>query len=231
MYKKPKIKLQTTTLWDYPSQHYGDTIQGDQNYKGATPSYIIWNLLQRYTKPDDIVLDPMCGSGTTLDVCKDLHRKGIGFDIAPYRDDIQKADARHLPLKSNSVDFVFVDPPYSNHIKYSDDYRCIGKLSAFEPEYYKAMEQVISEIHRVLKPTSYMAILICDFFKYKKGFCPVGFEIFNILRKKFIPIDIICVHRRSGTLFRKNWHNEAIKRNFFLREFNYLFIMQKSRSK
>ena len=63
MYKKPKLELQTTTLWEYPSQHYGEGMQGNKNYKGATPSFVIWNLLQRYTKKGDKVVDPMCGSG------------------------------------------------------------------------------------------------------------------------------------------------------------------------
>src|SRR5215204_2105233 len=56
-FRKPPLRIQPTTLWDYPSQHYGDEIQGDQNYRGATPSYIIWNLLQRYTKERDLVVD------------------------------------------------------------------------------------------------------------------------------------------------------------------------------
>jgi len=54
-YKKPPLRIQPTTLWDYPSQHYGEGIQGDPKYKGATPSYIVWNLLQRYTKKGDLV--------------------------------------------------------------------------------------------------------------------------------------------------------------------------------
>ena len=41
----PKLSVQTTTLWEYPSQHYGDGEQGSSKYRGATPSYIIWNLL------------------------------------------------------------------------------------------------------------------------------------------------------------------------------------------
>ena len=79
MFKKPELTLQLTTLWDYPSQHYGTTMQGDKSYKGATPSYVIWNLLERYTRKGDKVLDPCCGSGTTLDVCADLERVGFGF--------------------------------------------------------------------------------------------------------------------------------------------------------
>ena len=38
------------------------------------------------------IVDPMCGSGTTLDVCRDLGREGHGFDLQPYRPDIQLAE-------------------------------------------------------------------------------------------------------------------------------------------
>jgi len=134
-----KLELQSTTFWDYPSQSYGASKKGSRYYEGVTPAFIIWNVLSRYTKVGDTVLDPMCGSGTTLDVCKDLGRKGLGFDLKPFREDIVLADARKIPLPANSVHCVFVDPPYSTHIEYSDDPRCIGKLDAQGKEYYAAM--------------------------------------------------------------------------------------------
>ncbi len=227
---KPKVELLTTTLWEYPSQHYGNTMQGDQTYIGATPSYIIWNLLKRYTREEDTVLDPMCGSGTTLDVAKDLNRKGIGFDLAPYRADIQQANARHIPLKKESVDFVFIDPPYSTHVDYSDHPHCIGKLEASGPEYYEAMEKVIAEIHRVMKDKRYMALYVSDSFKKGKPFMPIGFELFSILRKYFEPVDIVSVVRNNRTLKRNHWHTSAVEGNYFLRGFNYLFIMKKESS-
>ena len=34
----PKPELMTTTLWDFPSQQYGNERQGDKNYQGATPA-------------------------------------------------------------------------------------------------------------------------------------------------------------------------------------------------
>src|ERR1700761_1759127 len=133
-FKRPPLRIQPTTLWDYPSQDYGDTHQGQSGYKGATPSYIIWNLLQRYTKPKDLVVDPCAGSGTTLDVARGLNRRALGYDLAPTRKDIFRVDARKLPLEDEKADFVFIDPPYSTHIDYSDDPRCIGKLDAAEDE-------------------------------------------------------------------------------------------------
>ncbi|KAA0216450.1 MAG: DNA methylase [Leptolyngbya sp. PLA3] len=238
--RRPPMRVFTTTLWEYPSQHYDSQqtgpMQGDKNYTGATPSWVIWQLLQRYTRPNDVVLDPMCGSGTTLDVCRDLGRKGVGFDLVPFRDDIQPADARELPLDDEAADFTFVDPPYSTHIDYSDDKRCIGKLDASAvnnegvSEYFIAMEEVISEIHRVLKPRRYMGLYVSDSYrKTKKGglFMPIGFELFAILRDYFEPVDIISVVRHNTKLARGNWHKSAEEGNFFLRGFNYLFICRK----
>ncbi len=224
---KPSLNLQVTTLWEYPSQHYGDGFQGDPNYIGATPSYIIWNLLQRYTKEKDLVIDPMCGSGTTLDVARDLSRRALGYDVNPTRDDIFRVDARKLPLEDGKVDFVFIDPPYSTHVNYSDDPRCIGKLHAGDDEYYNSMRQVISEINRVLRPGKYMALYVSDSHEVKKGFFPIGFELFSILRDFFTPIDIISVVRHNKTLQMGNYRKAADEGNFYLRGFNYLFIMQK----
>lgn len=229
MFKQPQPMIQTTTLWDFPSQHYGTEKQGDNEYTGVTPSYVIWNLLQRYTKPGDTVIDPMCGSGTTVDVCKDLNRRGQGFDISPQRADIQKADARKLPLEAGSVDFVFVDPPYSTHVKYSGDPQCIGELEARDGGYYEAMEEVIAELYRVTKNGGYLALYVSDSFTKGKPFCPIGFELFLRMSKLFDPVDIICVTRHNRKLKRNHWHTSAIEGNFFLRGFNYLFVMRKNK--
>jgi len=227
-----KVPLMTTTLWDYPSQNYpggeGKGKQGDSSYAGATPSYVIWNLLQRYTREKWLVVDPMCGSGTTLDVARDLGRKALGYDLQPTRDDIFRADARKLPLESGKADFVFIDPPYSTHIKYSGQKECIGELDARSNRgYYAAMEKVAAEINRIMKPDRIMALYVTDSAKKGQALEPIGFELFSILRKFFVPVEIVAVTRHNRTLKRANHHDAAADGNFFIRGFNYLFIMQK----
>jgi len=225
--KKPPVSIQPTTLWDYPSQHYGEGMQGDKNYTGATPSYIIWNLLKRYTKQKDVVVDPCCGSGTTLDVCKDLNRFGHGFDIKPARKDIQQADARQLPLDDETADFIFIDPPYSNHLDYSDHPDCLGKTESADGSYYDAMAGVFTEIDRVLKPGGYMALYVSDSYVKGKAFHPIGFHLFANLVDHFEPVDIVSVTRHNKTLAMGNYRMAAEEGNFYLRGFNYLFIMHK----
>jgi adenine-specific DNA-methyltransferase len=225
--KKPPLRLQTTTLWEYPSQHYGSEVQGDQRYVGATPSYVIWNLMQRYSEPGALVVDPMCGSGTMLDVARDLGRRARGFDLAPHRADVERADARKLPLADGEVDLVFIDPPYGDHISYSDDPACIGKLSPFDERYHRELGRVLREAARVLRPGSVLGLYVCDFYNKKQGFAPVGFALFDVVAQLFEPIDIIAVVRHNRSLDFGNYHKAAEEQNFFLRGFNYLFIARK----
>ncbi len=249
---KAPLRLFPTTLWEYQSQHYTapgnpeSTEQGDRDYVGATPSWIIWQLLQRYTREKDLVVDPMCGSGTTLDVARDLNRRALGYDLAPpaERKDIFRADARKLPLEDAKADLVFIDPPYSTHVDYSDDPRCIGKLDAGGPDrgqaYYDAMAKVFDEIKRILRPGRVMALYVSDSYRKKTGvdrrderdpaageFMPIGFDLFALLRQRFKPVDIICVVRKNQKLEKGNWRAAAERENFYLRGFNYLFIFRK----
>lgn len=245
--RRPPLKVFPSTLWEYPSQHYDMkdadgftvTVQGDKDYVGATPSWVIWQLLQRYTREGDVVLDPMCGSGTTIDVCAHLKRQAVGFDLSPTRDEIQQADARALPQPDASVDFAFVDPPYSTHVNYSSDPRCIGKLDASGDDggeaYYQAMERVLHEMHRTLKNRRYAAVYVSDSWRKRKGekgggggvFMPIGFELFARMRELFTMIDVVCVVRHNAKLERGDFARAALEGNFFMRGFNYLMIGKK----
>jgi adenine-specific DNA-methyltransferase len=248
---RPALRVMATTLWEYPSQHYDTWVdekgevqrsarfggtQGSKEYVGATPSWVIWQCLMRYTRAGDRVVDPMCGSGTTIDVCADLGRDVAGFDLAPSRADIQQADARGLPLPDACADFAFIDPPYSTHVEYSDDPRCIGKLDSGGEDggraYYEAMARVIGELHRVLKDRRYLGLYVSDSFRKSKGkpggvFMPIGFELFGILARRFKPVDVIAVVRHNQKLDRGNWRKAAEEGNFYLRGFNYLILMKK----
>jgi hypothetical protein len=130
-----KPKPMTTSLWNFPSQQYGDESQGDKNYRGATPAYILWNLLQRYTKPKDLVVDPMAGSGTTLDVARELGRRALGYDLNVTRPDIFRCDARKLPSRTKKPTSSLLIHPTRPTLTYSGDTQCVGELDARDGAY------------------------------------------------------------------------------------------------
>ena len=78
---------------------------------GDTPS--VENLLWYYTKPFDVVYDPMAGGGTSLRVCQQMYRRWQASDIAPIIDEIQSHDiTQGFPDWLTKPDFIFLDPPY-----------------------------------------------------------------------------------------------------------------------
>ena len=50
-------------------------------YPTQKPVALLERIIKATTKEDDIVLDPFCGCGTTLDASQNLKRKWIGIDI------------------------------------------------------------------------------------------------------------------------------------------------------
>lgn len=220
-------RLEATTCWDFPQQAPSGHQFGDNNFRGVTPSLCIYNLVRRFTRPGDLVVDCMAGSGTTVDVAQALGRRVLGLDIAPRRSDILRHDARCIPLRDNSVDLHIIDSPYSNNIRYSDAPQCLGKLSARSRVFYDEMEKVMREILRTLKPGGTLAWIISD--EYKHGhYTPVGFLLFRRLLRYFEPVDIVCLVRRNDRSLSPLWEHRARRYNFFLRGFKYVFVVRKS---
>ena len=52
-----------------------------REHPAAMPTRPIRKLIEWFTNPGDMVIDPFCGSGTTLRAAKDLGRRAIGIEI------------------------------------------------------------------------------------------------------------------------------------------------------
>ena len=62
---------------------------------------------------DGLVVDPMAGGGTTLDVCQSMGRRCLAYDLEPSRPDIHHHDIRAgFPAAAVGCDLIFCDPPY-----------------------------------------------------------------------------------------------------------------------
>ena len=82
-------------------------------HPGSIPPGIIAHALYYFSPPGGLVVDPMAGGGTTLDVCSSMGRRCLAYDLQPTRPDIQSHDIRHgFPKDGVGCDLIFCDPPY-----------------------------------------------------------------------------------------------------------------------
>lgn len=241
------FKIQITNVWSFPQRGKWATHGGE--YRGNWAPEIPRNLLLRYSKEGDVVLDQFVGSGTTLIECKLLGREGIGvdvnlnalmltrdrlnfsynpFDITICEQETFLGDARNLDkIKDGSIDLIATHPPYANIIKYSKD-KIEEDISNVEniDKYVEEMEKVAVESYRVLKEGKYAAILIGDT-RRNKHHIPVAFRVMQaFLNTGFIlKEDIIKIqYQMKGSTF---WAKRSQELNFLLLKHEHLFVFRK----
>ena len=57
---------------------------GNRLHKQQTPIQLLLRIILSSTNPDDVVLDPFAGSGTTMVVSEQLGRKSIGIELDSF---------------------------------------------------------------------------------------------------------------------------------------------------
>lgn len=237
-----------TTVWSFPDR--GDWATHTGNYRGNWSPYIPRNLILRYTRPGDVVLDQMVGSGTTLVECKLLGRNAIGIDVNPdalsvARDrlnfpfhslddeysppDIQTflGDARNLDqIKDDSVDLVATHPPYASIVSYTND-RVLGDLSSIRSirDFIAEMATVAREALRVLKPGGHCAILMGDTRRHRHVI-PISARVLQAFLEVGFVVreDVVKVQWKMKST-RERWGGS--KYDFLLLAHEHLFIFRK----
>lgn len=231
-------QLQTTTVWSFPDRGEWATHRGD--YRGNWSPHIPRNVILRYSKPKEVVLDCFVGSGTTLIETKLLERYGIGVDIDPRAIDISRerlnfksngpepslflGDARNLSfLPDGSVDLVCTHPPYANILRYSEE---AGDLSALPPKrFVEAMSTVAGELFRVLRTGGHCAILIGDMRK-QRHVVPLGFWTLQKFLDAGFVLREIAIKEQHNCKATRMWTLKSIEMNFLLLAHEYLFVFR-----
>src|SRR2546421_12935792 len=89
-----RTDLEASTCWDFPTQADGHPRAGDASFNGVTPARCAGNLVRRYSRPGQLVIDPMSGSGTIGDVARAPGRRAILFEPVSRRRGLILAAAR-----------------------------------------------------------------------------------------------------------------------------------------
>ncbi len=152
-------------LSEYWKFNKGDPRLGKQDYPGRIWGQEVMNIIYRYSKEEDLIVDPMAGGGVVVDMCLIMNRKCRAYDIAPIRKDILQNDIRKgFPEKAEKCDLITVDPPY--YKKLEDQYNC-PDFTKDKPIFLANMEKLARDSHQILKKGKYFALLYGQWLDYE----------------------------------------------------------------
>jgi hypothetical protein len=149
----------------YHNAEAGD--YGDRGYPGNCGGNLIKDLL-RYFKAFS-VFDPLTGSGTCRDVCKEL---GLYCHSSDLHEGADACDASQF--HRGCFDFCWIHPPYWRQKLYTEDPRCLSRAPTFKA-FLERYELLLLNCSGALVPGGKMAVLMGDYHDREEGFLPLVF--------------------------------------------------------
>ncbi|HKG21011.1 MAG TPA: DNA methyltransferase [Blastocatellia bacterium] len=223
-------------------------------YWGNFVPQIPRQLMMRYTKKGDWVLDTFAGSGTTLIECRRMGRNGIGIELNAgvaararetvdreinlhsVRTEIIRGDARNTDAGSalegygaKQVQLVVMHPPYHDIIRFSKDRKDLSGAKSTDA-FLRMFGEVVDNASPLLEKGRYLALIIGD--KYSGGdWIPLGFYSMSQVLERGFSLKSIIVKNFDETRAKRDqkqlWRYRALAGGFYIFKHEYIFIFKK----
>lgn len=224
----------TDSLWVIPERDKSGSHKGD--YHGNFIPQIPNQLIRRFTKEGDVVLDTFLGSGTTLIECRRLGRNGIGIELVKgvaklARDrisqqslfdkstfvnilvgDSTKQSTKREVVKilenrhQRDVHLIIMHPPYHDIIKFSDKKEDLSNASSID-DFVTLFGKVVENFVGLLKKNHYLAVVIGD--KYTDSeWVPLSFYVMNeVMKHNDLKLKSVLVKNMVNNRAKRNQNN------------------------
>lgn len=223
--------VETDSLWiisrrDNSGKH-------DGFYHGNFVPQIPRQMLKRYTKQNDIVLDAFMGSGTTAFECEQLKRNFVGIDLNPEMVSYVKTKLRENPVNEHKENFAYciagdsaAEYVFSHirehleakgksgvqHVILHPPYHDILKFSAHERDlsncptlenFVELFGRIVRNCLAILERGRYLSLVIGD--KYTNGqWIPLGFYCMQEAIQCGLTLKSIIVKNMEGNRAKNN---------------------------
>ena len=235
------------SLWLLGARDKSGPHEGD--YWGNFVPQIARQVLLRFTRQGEVVIDLFSGMGTTLIECRHLGRHGIGVELnaevaARSEERIARAENGHgvstrvlvgdataaetldlvraelARLGRDDADGLILHPPYHDIVKFSADRRDLANAPD-EAAFLAMFRRAAANAHALLRPGRFLALVIGD--KYARSeWVPLGFECMQVCREAGFQLKAINVKDIQGNE-RGKGKNENLWKYRALKQGFYVF--------
>jgi methylase of polypeptide subunit release factors len=245
----------TDSLWNFANRASGGGHKLD--YHGNYIPQIATQLLTRYSKQDEIVLDMFHGSGTTAIEAVRMNRRCIGIELKTElvdyvrgKIDPAQLDCRIQLLQGNSAapdivsrvqhvcaemgaeqaHLLILHPPYADIIRFSDKPDDLSNAVTI-PDFLDGFETVARHGFELLAPGRFAALIIGD--KYERGeLAPLGFWCMERMNRVGFKTKAIIVKNIEGNEKGKGknanlWRYRALSGGYYIFKHEYVIVFFK----
>jgi hypothetical protein len=242
----------TDSLWVLPKRDSSGAHVAE--YWGNFVPQIPRQMMLRYTKSLDWVLDMFAGSGTTLIECRRLGRNGIGIELNPdvaqrarelvEREPNQRGSVTDIVIGDSGVvdlrpilvrhgiervQLLIMHPPYHDIIRFSTDPRDLSNAPR-TAEFLEMFGRCLDNATPFLEAGRYFALVIGD--RYSRGeWIPLGFYCMSEVLKRDFTLKAIIVKNFDETRGKRRqhdlWRYRALAGGFYVFKHEYVMVFRK----
>lgn len=249
----PDLDINVDSLWVLGPRAKGG--KRENNYHGNFVPQIPSDMIRRFTKEGDVVVEPFMGSGTTLYECERLRRKYIGFDInkeifelverkmkdsyASYKIHLCDASSRKAEeliqddlhaFEREKADLLLAHPPYFDIIKFTDEPYDLSNTRTMQ-EFIARYVEVMKRMMPAIKKNGHVAVVAGDLYRNSEV-VPLGFRLmeamlasFNVKLKGIVIKDMVGNRAKIG--LNALWRKRALRSDYYLFKHEYIFVFRK----
>jgi DNA modification methylase len=224
------------------------------SYWGNFIPQIPAQMMVRFTKAGEHVMDTFAGSGTTLIECRRLGRNGIGLELNPtvarnaqfivesqenpfsVKTEIVNANSVNADYRKiladrgiEQVQLVMMHPPYHDIIRFSDNEDDLSNAASVE-DFLDRLQEIGRRVYDVLERGRFACLVIGD--KYHKGeWIPLGFWSMQRLMEVGFHLKSIVIKNFDQTKGKRSqeelWRYRALVGGYFVFKHEYIFLLQR----
>ncbi len=244
--------LITDSLWQIDRRDSTGAHTAD--YWGNFVPQIPNQIMRRYTRRGEWVIDLFAGLGTSLIEGQRLGRNTLGIELQPtvaararalieqepnpyavVREVLDGDSATYNLAEAlaqhgqRSAQLLMLHPPYFDIIRFSDDSRDLSNAASVD-QFLEMLGRVVEHAAPLLDKGRFMALVIGD--KYARGdWIPLGFLAMQAVLQRGFALKSIVVKNVEGTAGkrarRELWRYRALVGGFYVFKHEYLFLFRK----